>query len=347
MKIAAVGNQFIRHEVMMEAIRSYFPEAEVTGYSTGWPLDISQSVFKGPEVSECDGLEEDVIAIAQGAQYLVTDIAPITTRVLDALSELKGVAATRGGTVNVNLRALTERGIPLFNSPGRNLTAVAEFTVALVLAHLKNIPIANHDLRRGIWRGDFYSAAKVGREITEIRVGVIGFGNIGRQVSRNFQALGSEVAVYDPYIPDETIRESGYIPVSLEELCRTSDVVTIHAKVMENNHGLIGREQIGWMKPDAVLVNTARAELLDMDALYEALVEKRIGGAALDVFEKEPLKKDSRYLPLENLTITPHIGGASQATIRCALERAIGDLARFHKGEPVQFCLNPEVLKEK
>ncbi len=345
MKIAAIGNQFIRYEVMAEEIKRNFPDAEVGGYSTGWPLDLSQAVAKGTgAISEYDGNEDEVIEAALGAEYLVTDVAPVTAKVLDALPQLKAVAATRGGAVNIDLAELTKRGIPLFNSPGRNLSAVAEFTLALVLAHLKNIPIANHDLRKGKWRSDFYSAAKVSREITEIQVGIIGFGNIGRQVASLFKALGSKVAVFDPYVKDEAVREAGCIPMSLNGLCAGSDVVTVHAKVTEANHNMVGSEQIHMMKEDALLVNTARSELVDMDALYDALVHERIGGAALDVFEHEPLKKDSRYLPLENVTITPHIGGASQITIRCAIERAIGDLARFHRNEELKYCLNPEVL---
>ena len=347
MKIAVIGNQFIRHEVMETELRKNFPEAEIVGYSTGWPLDLRQAVAKSDgEISEYDGKEDDVITVAEGADYLVTDIGPVSSKVLEALPTLKAVAATRGGTLNVNVSEMTKRGIPLFNSPGRNLTAVAEFTLAMALAHLKNIPIANHDLHNGIWRSDFYSADKVGREITEIRVGIIGFGNIGRQVAHNFKSLGSEVAVFDPFVPEDVIRGQGYIPVTLNELCESSDVVTVHAKVMDSNHHLIGKEQIGMMKKNALLVNTARAELIDMDALYVALSEHKIGGAALDVYEQEPLKPGSRYFELDNLTMTPHIGGASQATIRCALERAIGDLVRFHNEETPLYCLNPEVLKE-
>lgn len=346
MKFAVIGDQFIRHEVMEKEVRKYFPDAEIAGMSTGWPLDISQCMFKGPEVSECDGREDDIIALAAGADYLITDIAPITRRVLDALPTLKAIGVTRGGAVNVNVEAATEKGIPIFNSPGRNLTAVGEFTVALVLSHLKNIPVANHDLRGGKWRGDFYSYGKVGREMSEIKIGIIGFGNIGRQTSRLFAALGSEVAVYDPFIPGEVIREAGYQCATLEELCRECDVISLHAKVTKDNYHMFGKEQIAMMKPDAVLINTARAELLDMDALYEALKERRIGGAALDVYEKEPIGKDSRYLELDNLTITPHIGGASLATIKRAVQMAISDINAYEHGEETRFCLNPEALKK-
>jgi len=346
MRFAAIGDQFVRHEVMVNAIEEYFENAEVNGYSTGWPLDISQSVFKGPEVSECDGTEDDVIALAKDADYLVLDIAPITKRVFDACPNLKAIAVTRGGAVNVNVDEATSRGIPVFNSPGRNLSAVGEFTVALTLAHLKNIPMANRDLKQGVWRGDLYSYEKVGQEMSELVVGIVGFGNIGRQTSKLFSCFGSDVLVYDPFVSDDDIQNAGYTPVSLDELFAKADVVTLHAKVTPENVHMVGAREIGMMKPSAILVNTARAELIDMDALYDALVEKRIGGACLDVFEKEPIGKSSRYLPLENLTVTPHIGGASQATVRRAISRALIDLKDYIEGREPKYCLNPEVLKK-
>jgi D-3-phosphoglycerate dehydrogenase len=151
--------------------------------------------------------------------------------------------------------------------------------------------------------------------------------------------------VYDPFIKDEDIRQAGHTPATLDDLCRSCDVISLHAKVTPDNYHMFGKEQLAMMKPDAVLVNTARAELLDMDALYEALADKKIGGAALDVYEKEPLGKSSRYLPLENLTLTPHIGGASLATVKRAVQFALSDLKAYTEGKETRFCLNPEALK--
>lgn len=331
MKITAIGDQFIRYEVMLDVVKKFFPEAETNGYNTGWPLDMHQSVYKseGNSISEYDGTEEDVIAAAREADYLILDIAPVSEKVLDSLKNLKAIAVTRGGMVNVDLEAAQKRGIPVFSSPGRNLTAVAEFTVALALAHMKNIPVANRDLKNGVWRGDFYSYGKVGKEMSDIKVGVIGFGNIGRQVSKMFHSLGSDVHVFDPFVPREAIEESGYTFADVDGICETCNLITVHARVTPENIHMIGEKQLALMNSDTVLINTARAELIDMDALYEALKKHKIGGAALDVFEKEPLSKGSRYMELDNLTMTPHIGGASLATIKRAVNMAIADLAAF------------------
>ncbi|MCB6203319.1 2-hydroxyacid dehydrogenase [Extibacter muris] len=346
MKIVTIGDQFVRHEIMGQEVLKHFPDAKVSGFDTGWPIDLSKSVYKGTDISEYDGTEEDVIEAAKDADYLVVDIAPVSKKVMEAIPNLKGIAVTRGGAVNINVEEATKKNIPVFNSPGRNLSAVAEFTVAAALAHLKNIPEANRRLKEGQWRSDYYSFENVGKEMSEIQVGVIGFGNIGQQVARMFHALGSKILVYDPFVPKKVIESKGYEYAEIDEICRKCNVITLHARVTEENVHMIGKKQIDAMTKETLLINTARAPLVDMDALYEALEAGRIGGAALDVFDDEPLKKDSRYYKLDNLTMTPHIGGASLATIKRAVNMAISDLAAYDQGKETKYCLNKEVIKK-
>lgn len=344
MKITAIGNQFISSDVMITEIQKHFPDSEVVGTDTGWPLNLEHFVNQGEEVSECDGDEDMIAELATDADFLVVDIAPVTKRILAQLPKLQAIAATRGGATNINLAEATRRRIPVFNSPGRNSTSVVEFTIALVFSHLKRISLAHQCMKDGIWRGDLYAFKNAGSEISTMSIGIIGFGAIGRLVAEKFQALGLEVLAYDPFIPTHLIEQTGAKAVSLDELLSESDIVSLHAKVSAENHQMIGQRELELMKPYALLVNTARSELVDMDALYVALSENRIGGAALDVFEVEPLPSENRYRHLDNVTLTPHIGGASLATVNRAVKLAIGALKDWTDGETPAYCMNPEVL---
>jgi D-3-phosphoglycerate dehydrogenase len=236
--------------------------------------------------------------------------------------------------------AAKERGILVVNTPGRNASAVAEFAIGAILAETRLIRVGHEALRKGEWRGDLYRADRTGRELSELTVGVIGYGNIGTKVVRLLRAFGCKVLVADPYVqlsPDD--RNNNVEHVGLQELLSRSDVVTMHPRVTDETRNMINDETIALMKPGVVLVNTARGPLLDYNALYNALLDGRISSAMLETFAVEPVPSDWPLLQLPNVTLTPHIAGASVRTVTYAAEQTAEEVRRYLEGlPPVNPC---------
>ena len=216
---------------------------------------------------------------------------------------------------------------------------MAEFAIGAILAETRMIRAGHEALRAGNWRGDLYRADRTGRELSEMTVGVIGYGQIGTRVVRLLKAFGCRILVADPYVQlSATDRADGITHVQLEDLLRQSDVITLHARVTDETTGFIGREQFAAMQPGTIFVNTARGPMVDYDALYAALISGHLGGAMLETFAIEPVPADWPLLQLPNVTITPHIAGASVKTITIAAEGAAEEVRRHLNGEPP---LNP------
>ena len=347
MKVLVHGDLFITNEVLQAALEEVF---QGTGISftyecltCDWPVE---PITEVEDVRECVGSPDEICARVADVDLIVTHSAPITRRVIEAAPRLRAVGAARGGPVNISVQACTERGIPVFYAPGRNSGAVAEFTMGMILAATRNIVRSHVSLMRDRqWRGDLYVLSEVGTELSEATVGVVGFGAIGSKVARLCQCFGARVLVYDPYVPAERIREAGHEPVSLEDLLRRSDLVTLHVRLTPESRRMIGAREIGWMKPTAYLINTARGGLVDHGALYQALKERRIAGAALDVFEAEPPPDDSPLFSLENVVATSHLAGASRQAAAIGARVMAEELRRYLTGEAKpRFCMNPEVL---
>ena len=191
------------------------------------------------------------------------------------------------------------------NTPGRNARAVAECALGLMLSEVRNLARSYALLKEGIWTRDFPNRDSI-PELHEKTVGLVGYGAVARLVAGYLHALGSHVLAFDPYVTGPT---PGVTLVDLDTLMRRSDVVSLHARLTEETHHLIGSAELELMKPTAILVNTARSGLLDEDALVRALSERRIMGAALDVFDTEPLPKGHALLALDNVTLAPHLAG--------------------------------------
>jgi D-3-phosphoglycerate dehydrogenase len=194
-------------------------------------------------------------------------------------------------------------------------------------------------LRRGEWRGELYRADLTGEELSEMTVGVVGYGHVGTKVVRILKAFGCKVFVCDPYVQLSVVDiKDGVEHVSLERILADSDVVTLHARVTEETRGFIGAEQFAAMKPGSYFVNTARGPLVDYAALTDALRSRHLRGAAIETFGIEPVPTDWELLRLDNVTLTPHIAGASVKTVKIAAEAAAEEVRRFLAGEPP---LNP------
>jgi D-3-phosphoglycerate dehydrogenase len=283
-------------------------------------------------------------------ELVIVEVCELQKEVIDAAPNLKIVGCgrgLRGDDSTIDVETLTGRGIPVLFAPGRNLNAVAEFTILMTLALYKKIRPATKWLYDDEWKSwlDFYLTFRT-EEISGKRVGLLGFGNIGKRVAKLFNAFGAEVVSYDPFISDEAVYTSnGVKKVELKTLLETSDIVSLHMNVSDENKGFIDAEKIGWMKPSAVLVNSARAVLVDHDALYDALKNKKIAGAAIDVFHSEPATtKTEPLLNLDNVFATPHLGGTTSEVISNHSKMINDGIFKLYNGEAPQFILNPEVL---
>ena len=209
---------------------------------------------------------------------------------------------------NIDLKAAHEHGVSVIHCPAHNAIAVAEYAIGLMIAESRNIARADRGLRSGTWIEKYPDSAAI-PELRGSNVGIIGFGTIGRLVAERLQVFGAKILVSDPFVPAEAVTAASCEPVSKEELLRRSDFVTLHGRIGAGDPPIIGEQELREMKPTAVLVNTARAVLVDMEALYTALKEHWIMGAAVDVFPMEPLPKDYKLLTLDNITLTNHRGG--------------------------------------
>jgi len=235
------------------------------------------------------------------------------------------------------MTAARDHRVLVVNTPGRNASAVAEFTLGAMLSKTRKITEGHEALRLGTWRGDLYRADVAGRELSEMTVGVIGYGNIGTKVVKLLRAFGARVLVYDPYIqltPDDIA--SGVELVSFDRLLTHADVVTLHARVTDETRNMMNAEAFAKMRPGSIFLNTARGPMCDYEALYAALASGHLGGAMLETFAVEPVPADWPLLQLPNVIITPHIAGASVRTVTFAAEQVAEEVRRFIAGEPAK-----------
>lgn len=280
---------------------------------------------------------------AQDIEIVVIEADFIFREVFERGRKLKLVAACRGNVTHVDIEAATEHGVLVVNTPARNATAVAELTVGLMLALVRNIPAAHQMVSSGGWVDPTvcYSSFR-GTELAGKTIGIVGFGAIGQQVARRLSAFDTSILVYDPYVDSEEITRMDARPIGLDELLEQSDFVTLHCPALPETMGLINAQRIASMKPTAYLVNTAGAPIIDREAIVQALKERHIAGAAFDVYETWPVQPDNPLLKLDNVILTPHIGGSTDETVERHSHMIADDIERFLKGERPENLLNPQ-----
>jgi D-3-phosphoglycerate dehydrogenase len=343
-EIAIVGDRFMLPSIFEKKIvEAIGPGHMIRTLEQPWPDEPMAHGYAGDALAglkEYMGDPDEIAAFIGTAPIFVTHLAPVTRGLLEQLPTLKLVAVSRGGPVNVDMKAAAELGVRVVNAPGRNASAVAEFAIGAILSETRMIRAGHEALRAGTWRGDLYRADTTGRELSEMTVGVVGYGQIGTRVVKLLKAFGCRILVCDPYVQlTAQDRQDGVVHVDLETLLAASDVVTLHARVTEETTQFIDEAALSRMKPDAILVNTARGPLVDYDALTTALTNGTIKGAMLETFAVEPVPPDWPLLHLPNVTVTPHIAGASVKTVTIAAERAAEEVRRFLAGEgPLNPC---------
>ncbi|HJT15426.1 MAG TPA: 2-hydroxyacid dehydrogenase [Dongiaceae bacterium] len=342
-RIAVIGDQFMKASAFTDALAKVPGlDADVRTMELPWPdQPMRHGYVDGglPGLREYMGEPDEIVRFVDGAEILINHLAPINGDILDRLPALKLIAVSRGGPVNIDVTACKARKVKLVNTPGRNSSAVAEFTIAAILAETRLIRAGHESLRQGVWRGDLYRFDKIDAELSEMTVGLIGYGHIGTKVVRLLKPFGCRILVCDPYVPlSPEDREDDVEQVDLDALLKRSDVVSLHARVTEETKGFLAAPQFARMKPGAYFINTARGPMVNYDDLYHALKSRHIRGAMLETFWLEPPPPDSPLLKLDNVTLTPHIAGASTTTVRIAARMIAEEIRRHGAGEPP---LNP------
>lgn len=255
--------------------------------------------------------EELKAAVKDYEAVVVRSRTKITEEIINAAPKLKMIARVGVGLDNIALKAAEAMGVKVLHAPEAVSDSTAEHTLTLILAQARKIPAADASMKRGEWA----KTGLMGRQLKGKTLGVVGFGRVGSRVGRVARALGMRVLAYDVVLNEALLREVGAEAVALEELLRSSDVVTLHVTLTPETRHLIGRRELGLMKRGAVLVNAARGGLIDEGALLDALKNGQLGGAALDVYEEEPpTRQELQKLP--NIVSTPHIGAQTEEAQR-------------------------------
>lgn len=292
--------------------------------------------------------ERELIDALHGVDVLLTEVDPITASVLASCPDLKAVVSCHGNPVNVDVPAATAEGVMVVNTPGRNAYAVAELCVALMVMVARNVVAASDALRSGQWanapRGWAYRTFQ-GCELAERTVGLVGLGAVGRLVAKRLKAFDMTVLAYDPYVSQEVADTVGARLVPLDTLLTESDFVSMHVHVTDGTRGMIAARQFALMKPTAFFINTGRAGAMDEEAMLHALSSQSIAGAGLDVYHREPLPTDSPLLKMPNVTLLPHICGATSDVIRHHSLIAEMGLADLRGGQVPRHLFNNAVLE--
>ncbi|MBN1299426.1 MAG: hydroxyacid dehydrogenase [Actinobacteria bacterium] len=307
--------------------------------------------------------EEQLIENLKGFDVLIVGYEPVTEKVLKS-TDLKIICSIRGGPrANIDVDLATSMKIPIIYTLGREAIPVADFTMGQIICLVRQIVKTDKELRSGkftapaasygsdkdvIWdmslEGPWES--RKGIELTGKILGLIGFGTVGQEVAKRAAAFGMKVIAYDPYQKDAAFINLRVEKVSLEDLCKRSDVISIHARGTDQNKGMIGQQEFALMKNGVYVINNARAVIIDETSFREAVYSGKVAGAALDVFHQEPVKADDPFLKMDNIVVTPHIAGAGLEVVYRHSDMICDDLFSLLKGEMPKAIINPETVDD-
>jgi Phosphoglycerate dehydrogenase and related dehydrogenases len=346
MKIVGIGDSLIPESYIKKGFIN-FENQGIDVETIQWNLESYEELQNINLMVETGGSEayeppKYIFHAVKDADIIITQFCPITKKLIDYCSNLKVIGVLRGGYENINLKYADEKGIIVFNTPGRNANAVADFTVGLLISECRNISKSHLNLKDGKWVRDYTNAASV-PDLADKVAGIIGFGEIGRKVAKRLASFDMKVVAYDPFFKGKV----EYVEmVSLEKLMKISDFVTLHARLTKETERLINKDLLNLMKPTAYLINSARSGLVDEGALYDALKNKRIIGAALDVFDKEPPGKDYPLVTLENVTVTPHLAGGTKDAFTSSPKLLATEMIKVLTGAESRYVVNKKTYNK-
>jgi len=310
-RIAVTSRSFSRHPVLRnELLKSY---SNVTFNDDGLKL-----------------AGNELIDYLRDHDKTITALEILDAGVFAALPDLKVVSKYGVGFDSINLKDMAAAGVKLGWTGGTNKRSVSELVLSLAIQLFRKLPQATADARDGTWR------QHVGRQISDKTVGIVGCGNVGKDLGILLRAFGCRVLAHDILDFPDYYKETGVEPVGLEDLLKASDIVTLHLPIDDGTRNILSADRLGLMKSDAILINAARGGLIDESALKAALMEGRLAGAALDVFAIEP-PDDRELLKLPNFIVTPHLGGSAEEAILAMGRAAIDGLDKNQIPEPGVF----------
>lgn len=345
-RVLAVGDSYMPAGVFAAALAGLGDLVSVTELQIDSTTAAPARTDSERTLREYVGNPAHLVAAVAGHDALLVHGAPVSAEVLDA-APLRLVGCARGGPVNVDVAAASRRGIPVTNAPGRNAQAVAELTIAFALMLVRGVPASVRYLVEGgqLAESTYEGSEFIGAEAASMTLGLVGLGNVGREVAARGRALGFTMLGYDPVPPPAV--PPGVTMVTLDDLLGRSRLISLHARATPDNRHLLGAAAFARMPRGAFFINTARESLVDEDALAAALASGTLGGAALDVVERRLAGDRHPLLDLPNVIITPHIGGATRETLRRGAEMTASAVARVAAGEIPDHVVNPEVLVRK
>lgn len=304
-------------------------------------LDLLKENGAEVEILQAFSPQETLVEASRDVDGILARAATITKDVLSS-PNLKVVSRHGVGYENVDIEECTRLGIAVTISGDANSQAVSEHAFALLMAAARNLVVANRIVQSNSWDRDGVVAVELHRKT----LGIIGLGRIGSRLSRQASGFDMEVLVYDPYASDDAIQAAGASRTNLDGLLSRADFISLHVPLTDETRHIIGKAELERMKPTAIIANTARGELIDEQALYDALVNGGIAGAGLDVFEEEPPSENHFLLGLDNVICSPHVAGqTAEALVRTSLASA-ENVLRVLRGEVPDILVNQEVLDD-
>ena len=295
-----------------------------------------------------DPVELGERATREGSEAIVVERDFLFDETFAAAPNLKVAGITRAGVNQIDVDAATAAGVIVINTPGRNANGVAELTIGLMFDVARRISESDRYVRSGSWQSPTAPYIDLrGMELNGRTVGIIGFGAIGRRVAQITHALGMTVIVHDPFVAEPGSEHDYVDMVPLDELLESSDIVTLHSPPAEDGTPLLAAEELSSMRPGAFLINTASAALVDSSALAAELRSRHIAGAGYDIFETTPIEPSHPLSSLDNVVLTPHIGGATDESIERHSQMIATDLQKIAAGELPNNLVNPDVWEHR
>lgn len=338
MKLVGIGDLFIPCEYIEKGM-SVLKGKNIDISTIEWKLEGFDELQKINLLVEQGGREDfaapDYICDAvKDADIIITQFFPIGKELIDRCPNLKYIGVLRAGYENVNFEYADAKGIKVFNTVGRNAHAVSDFAVGVMICEARNIARGHFGIKTGNWIREYPNSDSI-PDFTGKTVGLIGYGEIGKLVSKKLSGFDVDILVYDPYYKGDDVNL-----VPLEELMSKSDFISLHARLTKENEHMIGEKELSLMKPTAYIINTSRSGLIDEKALYQVLKEGKIAGAALDVFDTEPPSVDYPLVTLPNVTLTPHMAGGSKDAFFNTPKLLAAGLIEHFEGRFTRFLLN-------
>ncbi len=338
MRILAVGDSFVPTHLFEIGLKDILPEQQMRFIQLDMDAPFVPTTPSERAIKEYAGNPQQLVEALDGVDILLVHGAPVTGAVLDVSPTLKVVGVARGGPVNVDLAAASERGIAIITAPARNAEAVADLTLTFLIMLARRIMSSIAFIKNGgrVGESAFEGAQFFGNELGGHILGLVGCGNVGVRVAQRAQAFGMSVVVHDPYVAASELESKGMKVMELEALLACSDFVSLHTRVTPETVNFFDASKFGMMKRGAFFINTARETLVDEQALHSVLASGQIAGAALDVLKPWSESTENPLVALPNVIVTPHIGGATHEAALRGVQILAEQISHYLVGKPMQ-----------